>query len=93
MPYKIEITDSYNKRLLKFLKKHKDILPKYKKVMLLLEADPFHPSLRLHKLSGSLDALHSVSIDMRYRITIEFCIEDERIIPVNIGTHDDVYRG
>ena len=92
MPYKIEITEAYTKRLIKFLKKHKDITPKYKKVLLLLEADPFHPSLRLHKLSGKLDMLHSVSIDMQYRVTIEFYIEEEKIIPVNIGTHDGVYK-
>ena len=91
MPYKIEITQTYSKKVLKFLKKHKDITPKYKKVIRLLEADPFHPSLRLHKLSGKLNILHSVSIDMQYRITIEFYIEDEKIIPVNIGTHDSVY--
>jgi len=84
MPYKIEITDAYTKRLVKFLKKHKDITPKYKKVLLLLEADPFHPSLRLHKLSGKLNMLHSVSIDIQYRVTIEFYIEEEKIIPLNI---------
>lgn len=93
MPYKIEITQAYSKKVLKFLKRHKDITPKYKKVILLLEADPFHPSLRLHKLSAKLNMLHSVSIDMQYRITIEFYIEDEKIIPVNIGSHDSVYGG
>ncbi len=56
-----------------------------------MEADPYHPSLRLHKLQDKLDTLHSVSIDIQYRISIEFYIEENRIIPVNIGTHDDVY--
>ena len=92
MPYKIEITEAYTKKVVKFLKRHKDIFPKYKKVLLLLEADPFHPSLRLHKLSGKLDGLYSVSINMQYRVTIEFYIEDGKIIPINIGTHDDVYK-
>jgi mRNA-degrading endonuclease YafQ of YafQ-DinJ toxin-antitoxin module len=92
MPYKIEILPAYEKKLIKFLKKHREIIPKYKKVLLLLEVDPYHPSLRLHKLSGRLEMLHSVSIDMQYRITIEFIIEDKTIIPVNIGTHDEVYR-
>ena len=92
MPYKIEITEAYQKKLVKFLKRHRDITSKYAKVILLLEADPYHPSLRLHKLSGKLEMLHSVSIDMQYRITIEFIIEDKTIIPINIGTHDDVYR-
>lgn len=91
MPYKIDITQSFEKRLIRFLKKHQDIVTKYKKTILLLEANPFHPSLRLHKLSGNLEALHSVSLDMQYRITMEFYIQDERIVLVNIGTHDEVY--
>ena len=92
MPYSLEITEAYSKKLIKFLKKHKDITPKYKKVIRLLEADPFHPSLRLHKLSGKLDMLYSVSIDMQYRISIEFYVENKKIIPIYIGTHDEVYK-
>jgi mRNA-degrading endonuclease YafQ of YafQ-DinJ toxin-antitoxin module len=91
MNYEIEYTQSYEKKLFKFLKKHKDIVERYKKTILLMEADPFHPSLRLHPLKGKLKDLHSVSIDMQYRISIEFYIENKRIIPVNIGTHDEVY--
>ena len=92
MPYSLEITEAYSKKLIKFLKKHKDITPKYQKVIRLLEADPFHPSLRLHKLSGKLDMLYSVSIDMQYRISIEFYVENKKIIPIHIGTHDEVYK-
>ena len=33
----------------------------------------------------------SVSINMGYRISLEFLIQDDRIIPVDIGTHDEVY--
>jgi len=73
------------------IKKHTSIIERYKKTILLMEADPFHPSLRLHPLKGKLKELHSVSIDMQYRISIEFYIEDNKIIPVNIGTHDEVY--
>jgi len=91
MPYEIEYTQRYEKKLFKFLKKHRDIVERYKKTIQLMEADPFHPSLRLHPLQGKLKDLHSVSIDMQYRISIEFYIEDNRIIPVNIGTHDEVY--
>ena len=91
MPYEIEYTPGYEKKLFKFLKKHKDVVGRYKKTILLMEADPFHPSLRLHLLKGKLKDLHSVSIDMQYRISIEFYIDDNRIVPVNIGTHDEVY--
>jgi len=91
MLYTIEITDSYEKKLLKFLKKHKNITGKYKKTIYLLEANPFHTSLRLHQLKGKLHPLYSVSMDMQYRITMEFYIVDKKIVPVDIGTHDEVY--
>jgi len=89
--YKLIFTDSYNKRATKFLKKHKAIIKQYEKVLQLLELNPHHPSLRLHKLEGKLKDLHSISINISYRITIEFIIEDEVIIPINIGSHEDVY--
>lgn len=91
MLYKIEITDTYEKKATKFLKKHKDLIGKYEKVICLLEVDPFYPSLRLHQLKGKHYPLYSVSIDMQYRITMEFYIADEKIVPVDIGTHDEVY--
>jgi len=56
-----------------------------------MELDPFYPSLRVHALKGKLSELHSVSIDMQYRISIEFYVKNNKIIPVNIGTYDNVY--
>jgi plasmid maintenance system killer protein len=56
-----------------------------------LEANPAHPSLRLHPLRGKLDGLYSVSINLSYRITLELLIQDGQIIPVNVGDHDAVY--
>ncbi len=38
-----------------------------------------------------LHTLHSVSINLSYRITLEILIQDEQIIPVNVGGHDTVY--
>jgi mRNA-degrading endonuclease YafQ of YafQ-DinJ toxin-antitoxin module len=49
------------------------------------------PSLRRHKLKGRLSELHSVSINLSYRMTIEFVIEGRTIVPVAIGSHDAVY--
>ena len=63
----------------------------YLKTLQLLEANPFHPGLRLHPLSGRFEGLHSVSINLSYRITMELLVSDEEIIPVNVGDHDAVY--
>lgn len=81
----------YIKKEEKFLKKHPDIAGQYEKTLKLLKLDPYHPSLRLHKLTGKLNELYSVSINIAYRISIDFIIQDEKIIPVDIGTHEEVY--
>jgi proteic killer suppression protein len=91
MSFRIIYTKSYLKRATKFAKRHPDLLAQYEKALKLLELNPFHPSLRLHRLSGSLSDLHSISINISYRITLEFLIEDGKIILVNIGSHDEVY--
>jgi addiction module RelE/StbE family toxin len=84
-------TESYLRRARRFFKKHPELIGQYAKVLRLLEANPSHPSLRLHKLSGRLSDLYSVSINISYRMCIEFLIENDRIIPVDIGSHDEVY--
>ncbi|MEY3090189.1 MAG: hypothetical protein RL113_505 [Pseudomonadota bacterium] len=91
MNYKIIRTDEYFKRLKKFIKKHPALLDRYSKTMELLEVDPFHPSLMLHKLKGKLQIYHSVSINMQYRIVIDFILTENEIIPIDIGTHEEVY--
>lgn len=89
--YKLIITESYQKRAKKFFAKHSEILKQYEKVLKLLCINPEHPSLRLHKLSGRLTGLSSVSINISYRIIIHFIIKDNQIIPIDVGSHDEVY--
>jgi mRNA-degrading endonuclease YafQ of YafQ-DinJ toxin-antitoxin module len=91
MSYKIIYTKSYIRRSARFIKKHPELLGQYEKTLKLLELDPFHPSLRLHKLKGKLSELYSVSINIGYRISIEFFLNEKTIIPVNVGSHEDVY--
>lgn len=95
MNYQIIQTDAYFKKLKKFIKKHPDVLERYAKTIEILEIDPYHPSLRLHKrlhkLQGNLGEYHSVSITMKYRIVIDFILQENQIIPIDIGSHDEVY--
>jgi len=64
----------------------------YRKTLLLLEVNPRHPSLRLYALEGRLQGLHSVSINISYRITLELMIDGQRLIPIDVGSHDAVSR-
>ena len=89
--YKLLETKSYIKKIKKFLKKHPNLFKKYEKTISILEQNPFHPSLRLHKLQGDLKEFYSVSIDLEYRIIIDFIIIDKQIFLIDIGSHDEVY--
>jgi mRNA-degrading endonuclease YafQ of YafQ-DinJ toxin-antitoxin module len=84
-------TESYLKRAERFVKKHPELVSQYEKTLKLLEINPYHPSLRLHKLTGKLSELYSVSINISYRISIYFLIEKNTIIPVDVGSHDEIY--
>ena len=91
MPFSLLFTEQYNRRAAKFLKQHPELRGTYLKTLQLLEANPAHPSLRLHALHDKLEGLHSVSINLSYRMTLELLIQDQQIIPVNVGDHDTVY--
>lgn len=91
MTFQLIFTAQYDKRAARFLKRHPELEKQYLKSLQLLELNPYHPSLRLHALSGRLQGLHSVSINLSYRITIELLINDNEIIPINVGDHNAVY--
>ena len=92
MSYTLIFTDSYKKRAKRFAQKHPDLKEPYRKTLQLLAFNPYHPSLRIHQLKGKLSALHSVSINLSYRITLEILITEKEIILVNVGSHEDVYQ-
>ena len=91
MNYKIIYTDSYINKAKRFVKKHPELITQYEKTLKILENDPNHPSLRLHRLKGKLKDLHSISINISYRITLEFYLKEKEIVLVNVGHHDEVY--
>lgn len=91
MAFRLIFTETYSRNALRWIKKHPDLKSQYLKTLKLLEANPFHLSLRLHSLSGRLQGLHSISINLSYRITLELIVRDEEIILVNVGDHYQVY--
>ena len=91
MSYWLVFTETYNRHALRWLKRHPDLRGQYLKTLQLLESNPFHPSLSLHGLSGRLQGLHSISINLSYRITLELLIQERDVILINIGDHDQLY--
>lgn len=91
MTFRLVFPAPYQKWEKSFLKKHPELRSRYFKTLLLLEQNPLHPSLRLHPLQGRLAGLHSVSISMRYRITLELELREQEIVFVNVGSHGEIY--
>ena len=89
--HNLVFTHGYTRRAATFIRNRPAMLKPYQKTLELLELNPFHPSLRLHKPKGSIEEIRSVSINLAHRITIEFLIEGKTIIPVNAGPRDEVY--
>ena len=53
--------------------------------------DPFHRSLKTHKLSGTYQDFYAFWINYRYRIMFKFLNNNSEVIFVNIGTHE-IYK-
>ena len=83
--FKIIFIDKYSKKSRSFLKIHPELVAPYKKTIILLKTNPFHPSLRFYKLKGRLNHYQSVTINMQYRILIDFIIQDDQVILIDIG--------
>ncbi|BBU69629.1 type II toxin-antitoxin system YafQ family toxin [Fluviibacter phosphoraccumulans] len=92
MSYCLVFTEAYNKRAAKWLKRHPELRQQYLKALQLLELNPFHPSLRLHPLSGRLEGVHAVSINLSYRIALELLVTGQEVVLINVGDHESVYR-
>ena len=90
MVYQLVFTERYTRIAARFLKLHPEMANAYLKTLALLELNPQHPSLRLHALGGRLKGVHSVSINLSYRITLHLLLSEKDIVPLNVGDHDAV---
>ena len=91
MPYTIIFTERYTRIAARFLRRHPDMVRAYEKTLALLQLNPSHPSLRLHALDGRLQGVHSVSINLSYRITLHLLVTEREIVPLDVGDHDTAY--
>ena len=77
------------------IRKNPAFRPLIEKTVRQLAEDPFHPSLRTHKLKGDLSNVWSCSIDYSNRVLFEFIDDPEQqkqaISLLNLGSHDEVY--
>ncbi|MHB8443458.1 MAG: type II toxin-antitoxin system mRNA interferase toxin, RelE/StbE family [Patescibacteria group bacterium] len=80
----IRLSEDVIKSLKKIKKSNPVLLKQIRKQLLLFKSNPQHNSLRLHKLSGNLDNMWSISINMNIRMIYIIRIDNEGSRPKHI---------
>ena len=77
----------------RFLKKHPSSANDLEALLQCLEADPFAPALRTHKLKGALKGSWAASggYDLRVVFRLTKHQDQPALLLEAIGTHDEVY--
>lgn len=79
----MEVKPLYPK-LLQYLRKH-NLVKKFNKQIVILKANPYHPSLNLEILEPKHRKLYSFRIDRKYRAT--FVVYNSEITILDISLH------
>jgi mRNA interferase YafQ len=87
---RISTTERFERRLVRFIKAHPELISKVQKTMNDLSADPFTPYLKTHKLTGSLKECHACRVTYEYRVI--FILDKDSLCFIDIGSHDEVYN-
>ena len=88
----IEVSYSvrFTKVLKKKIKQQKDLDKRFVEKLKLFVGNPFHPSLKTHKLTGNLEGYYSFSMGYDLRVVFYFNTDNNAVF-ADIGTHDEVY--
>ncbi len=91
--YELVWTHTFVRTARKFLRRHPELTALFRDVLHQLETDPKAPKLRLHPLSGKHRDKQAVSLTYSYRIVLIVRWEANQIVLLDVGSHDEVYRG
>ncbi|QSX70440.1 MAG: type II toxin-antitoxin system YafQ family toxin [Dolichospermum sp. DET69] len=86
----VSFSSSFKRAFKKRIKGNLDLEARFWQKLEQFTADPFEPSLKTHKLSGTLKNSWSLSIDYDARVIFYFT-DDGGAVFVDIGSHDEVY--
>ena len=92
-PFALVWTETFLRTARKFLRRHRELKGLFEDVLRQLETDPASPRLRLHPLQGRHCGKHAVRLSYEHRIVLILRITAREIILLDVGSHDEVYRG
>jgi mRNA interferase YafQ len=81
---------SFKKAYRRIVAFNPDLKPKIVQALNIFIENPYHPSLRTHKLSGKLKGLWAFVVAYDCRIVFQF-LDEKNILLIDIGKHDEVY--
>jgi toxin HigB-1 len=87
---KVYLEPQLLKKLEDINKKKPQLAKKVRKQLKSFSLNPKHPSLKTHKLKGSLSERWSISIEDNIRML--YYLNGEEAVFFDIGTHDEVYK-
>jgi addiction module RelE/StbE family toxin len=92
---KLVFSSSFNRAFKGLIREKRGIESKIAEKLKLLETDPFHPSLKTHKLKGKLSGVWACTVEYDCRIIFNLVknsdSQEDEIYLIDIGSHDEVY--
>ena len=91
--YHLLWTETFLRTARKFIRRHPELEGELDDVLKQMETDPFAPRIRLHNLQGKHKGKHAVSLTYSHRIVLTLRTTAREVTLLDIGSHDEVYRG
>ena len=93
MKYQLVYTPSFSRAARRLVSKNPRFAEGLQAALEMLSDDPFHSSLRTHKLKGELKACWACSAgyDLRIIFKLVTAAGGKTVLLQTIGTHDEVY--
>jgi mRNA-degrading endonuclease YafQ of YafQ-DinJ toxin-antitoxin module len=88
---KIELSTKFRKSYKKIAARKPDVAIIALDKILFFAQDPYNPYLKLHKLKGILEGISAFSIEYDIRVLVDMSDYPNKVILIDIGTHDEVY--
>ena len=86
----ISFSNSFKRSFKRKIAGNTEKVDKFWRTVEVFRLDPFHSSLKTHKLSGKLK--HLLSFTVEYDLRVIFYFSDKNTARfIDVGTHDDVY--
>ncbi|MCB2262028.1 MAG: plasmid stabilization protein [Candidatus Thiosymbion ectosymbiont of Robbea hypermnestra] len=90
--YTLVWTPAFTRAAEKFAQRHPDLRVKLAAVLRDLESDPFQPHLKYHPLRDKLKGFQAVSVTYSHRIILTIESTEQKVVLLDIGSHDEMYR-